>query len=195
VTLILCRLSLGDTPFDWAGLGCTKQRMSWPAWRDAGFPENRETNTFTRLPPRPTWQTLDKNQCPICGQPTFAGGAWWPEAGAPRWNLQWHTVCAAAYQAWRHPDFMAQSLADRQGGKCSETGADLFKLNARGDRVLVGGVEVDHRVPLWRVRRDAHLYVWPDVLRMWGPTNLQVLVNAGHKLKTAREARERASKQ
>jgi hypothetical protein len=209
-TLALLRMSLGrDRSYDWfANFG--RKRMSWSQWRAAGYPEDRTTLTYSREPPLPGWKTLDKNQCPVCGQPTFAGGAWWPEAGPPRFNKQWHEACALTHQTWRHPDFLAQTLAIKQGGVCPETGdrvlidrpfvkfpydADPAKrMIVEVRQVLAPGVEVDHRLPLWRVRREAHLYQWPEVLKFWGPGNLQALSNAGHKAKTAREARERAGR-
>lgn len=67
------------------------------------------------------------------------------------------------------------------------------KPDPNGHRHLVRGIQVDHVVPLWRVRVDAQQHRWPDVLRFWGPRNLQTLSSAGHQQKTAQEARDRAA--
>jgi hypothetical protein len=128
---------------------------------------------------------------------------WFANFGRKR--MSWSQWRAAGY-----PDFLAQTLAIKQGGVCPETGdrvlidrpfvkfpydADPAKrMIVEVRQVLAPGVEVDHRLPLWRVRREAHLYQWPEVLKFWGPGNLQALSNAGHKAKTAREARERAGR-
>lgn len=158
--------------------------------------------TWSREPPIPgprrwfgdDWKTHPKNRCPVCARPCYAGGDHRPGAGPPRWNKCWHGCCQAIQGIWRDPTWVGRWLAERQGGVCPLTGETLLgEPHPRsGVRGVLGGVQVDHVVPLWRVRHDGADHVWPDVLRFWGPQNLQALSPAGHLQKTAQEARDRA---
>lgn len=133
--------------------------------------------------------------CPVCGCPRFWGGDWRPAAGRNnRADAVWHTACVAANLIWTKPDVIAWRLAERQGWRCAESGEPVARLRPGRhpphdpEWTLVAGVEVDHRIPLWRARELGE--PWPDVLRHWGPANLRVLTKAAHAAKTGREARD-----
>jgi len=145
--------------------------------------------------------------CPLCWQQPYTSGAWWPEAGAARGNLRWHACCYVAWSVWtgtaKQLD-LPRYLARRQGFVCVETGEPL-KVVREATRVDAYGfaefrrvetlaqVDVDHEEPLWRVRAQADRHAWPDVLRFWGVGNLRAVTKEGHRMKTSREAGERAA--
>lgn len=174
-------------------------RSDWAAWRKNGYEGNMaQVRVQTRDPPLPSFRLLfgdhsklwPKNRCPVCAQPTYSGGDWWEGAGKPRWNKHWHAPCRAAHAVWRHPVNMAFRLAMLQGGRCALSGAEIVRIHDKGS-YITADVEVDHVLPLWRLRADGARFRWPDVLRYWGAGNLQALSGAAHKQKTAEEARER----
>ncbi len=187
--------------------GCLRDNdawaTAWKAWRDAGCQPASEPDyllfgipMWSRCPPLPPLWMLYGNKrenhpgncCPVCRCSTYQGGDWRASAGKPRWNKTWHAPCLHAHLVWtRTPDY-ARVIAEQQGGVCALSGESIMR-----DGHLRGQVEVDHLVPLWRVRHDAAQYRWPDVLRFWGLGNLQALSAAGHRIKTAREAAERAA--
>lgn len=201
--LQLCRISLGDRVFEWAP-ALNREKRDWRRYlerlRADPNAEIELINVVSRDPPLPRWERVHANQCPVCGQPTYAGGAWWPEAGKPRHNKMWHSCCAQAFGIWKRPADAALFIAERQDGKCPESGDAIIRERTHApdwrsaepyvQRYHVA--EVDHRTPLWRVRYEAHLHAWPGVLTFWGLGNLQALSRRGHAGKTAREALERA---
>lgn len=141
----------------------------------------------TRSPPLPfSGAAREKGCCPVCGQPTFRGGWWW-DAGPPRARQYWHACCAVAHQIWTtyKGTHLLRLLRENQAELCPETGHSLRTAHGYLE------YEVDHKVPLWRVRADRARYSWPEVLNFWGPDNLQLLTPEGHSRKTAREERER----
>lgn len=134
--------------------------------------------------------------CPVCGHQRFDHGAWWSAAGPnKRANACWHAACVVTWQTWATYGHRASYLARRQDWTCPETGLPLRVTVERDGHVghYIEALEVDHITPIWRVRAEADQYRWPDVLRFWGLGNLQALTPAGHKLKTKREAAERAA--
>jgi len=183
-----------DTAFRAAHERARQAGEPMPIWLDFKVP------TWSRDPPLPLGRVVfgqdwkpPPNLCPVCRRPTYRGGDYRAAAGPPRWNKQWHACCATAYGIWRTPSWLAAWLARRQGGRCALTGEPVLgDPYPDGHRTLLPGVEVDHVVPLWRVRYEAARHPWPDVLRFWGVRNLQVLSETGHRRKTAQEAAERA---
>lgn len=155
-----------------------------------------------RAPPIPRGDTR-ANHCPVCRQPRYGDGTWRASGGPPRWNAAWHEFCLWAWTLWTSPERYSANIAMRQGFVCPETGASLIEVEETRTVDRYGlwretreqhlvPIEVDHIVPLWRVRAEASQHEWPDVLRFWGPGNLQALTRDGHRAKTAREAQERA---
>lgn len=191
--IALCRLVAPRVEdVDWREFNI-KTKINWRS-------KDRETVQVEaiREPPIPQrWRLFGENQklwpknhCPVCAQPTYQGGDWRKPAGEPRWNKTWHACCYRAHGVWRDPVWVGRWLARRQGGVCPITMEPI--LSSEHGYVL-GGVQIDHVVPLWRVRRLGDQHVWPDVLRFWGLGNLQALSDRGHKIKTAQEARQRAA--
>lgn len=152
-------------------------------WR-LGSPDDDGRATTFRTPPAPYREAAFSRgggHCCICGQPVYRFG-WhvdlW-DAGANA-RARWHTACVVAWQFWTAPSDHLAILKKRQGGRCAQSGARLFKT-----------AEVDHRVPLFRVwskHRDAP---WPALLTYWGAPNLQVINRDVHVAKCASEAGER----
>lgn len=145
-------------------------------------------STSFRTPPAPFREpafSRGPGHCCICGQPVFRLG-WhadlWAEGRVNR-NAGWHAACVAAWRFWCEPSDHVQLLKRRQGRRCRETGARLFKT-----------AEVDHRVPLFRVWRECRAQPWPDLLAYWGAPNLQVVNREAHVAKCAREAGARAGR-
>jgi hypothetical protein len=145
-------------------------------------------STSFRTPPAPFREpafSRGPGHCCICGQPVFRLG-WhadlWAEGRVNR-NAGWHAACVAAWRFWCEPSDHVQLLKRRQGRRCRETGARLFKT-----------AEVDHRVPLFRVWRECRAQAWPDLLAYWGAPNLQVVNREAHVAKCAREAGARAGR-
>jgi len=70
-----------------------------------------------------------------------------------------------------------------QNHRCAVTGARLAK-----------DAEVDHRVPLFEVWRDAERAgkTWPALLIYWGVPNLQVINRSAHAEKCGLESAARA---
>lgn len=168
-----------------------------------------------RKPPLPFYNAgPDDGVCRVCGQPVYAGRTWYPRPGKAR-KGSWHWLCFEAYNAWVAPRSMLEWLAIRQGGRCAYSGdviaervelgpqhwkrhnpyhSDdprwrLFKPPTHAWR-LVGIVEADHLVPLWRVPQL--MASWPRVLDFWGAPNLRAATGEAHRQKTRREAGERA---
>jgi hypothetical protein len=107
------------------------------------------------------------------------GDGWcrWCGTPVPKPRRTWHEDCLQHYL--QHTDLNAQysHLAKTRGRRCAAEGCTCT------------GAEVDHVVPLWKVRD------LPDRERRpyYGPANLQLLCHDHHKAKTAREAGERAA--
>lgn len=124
--------------------------------------------TVDRGPPRkPNWQ-IGKGLCVWCGRALQGKRRSW--CG---------NACVTEYRIANFNGDAVSALRKRDGGICACCGTDARS----GD-----GWDADHIVPLWAVDRDA-----PDAFRFWTMANLQTLCRPCHKIKTAREARERAS--
>lgn len=115
----------------------------------------------------------------------------WPGNGFCKWctkrvgkgRRSWCAGCDLTYFAHAHADYQMRLLNQRDGHRCAIEGCD------GSGKGFHGGLEVDHRVPLWLV---AHL---PDDLRrpFYGPDNLWLLCSRHHTEKTAAEAAVRAA--
>ena len=146
--------------------------------RNSGLPA-----TF-RTPPAPYRERTyarGPGFCCVCGQPVYRFG-WhvdlW-DAGANK-NAVWHCACVIASQFWNAPSGHARLLRRLQARRCGETGGRLWK-----------SVEVDHRVPLFRLWSEYRDAPWPKLLDYWGLPNLQVINRDVHVAKCAVEARDR----
>jgi hypothetical protein len=162
-----------------AALSGTPETWSWQAAKPDGTP------VIFRTPPTPyrhaVW-SRGPGHCCICGQPVFRYG-WHRDLcgdGAPNRRARWHLACAAAWKFWNAPSEQVQILKRIQKHRCALT-----------DRRLLGGGEVDHRVPLFRVWQDHRHAPWPLLLSYWGRPNLQVVNREMHSAKSSAEASQR----
>lgn len=122
-------------------------------------------------------------QCPM---PEWPGSGWckWcagslDDSDDPRdaKRQNWHTKCLRLYNLHGgHLPAQQRYLIERDGRECAVPGCTR------------PGCEVDHRVPLWRVRHLAAM-----IRRaFYGPINLWLLCRECHAAKSKREAAERA---
>lgn len=172
-------------PRDWRPL---TQGQRW----DYGSGADVRRIIQTRRPPMPLRAVAIPDRCELCGWPIYKGGHWIVTAGPKHPMTSRHACCSETYLAMTghiNGDF----IAARQGWLCAETGAPLRDtvVHPWGEATYTD-FEIDHVIPLWRVRLDWEQYPWPDCLRFWLPDNPQALSMAGHKAKTKREAAERA---
>jgi hypothetical protein len=151
-----------------------------PGWRW----ESAETSL--RAPPAPYREAAfnrGPGHCCVCGQPVFRFG-WHRQLSpneAPNGRARWHAACVAAWKFWSAPSDQVRLLKRVQKRRCAESGARLLR-----------GAEVDHRVPLFLVRREHRGLPWPDLLAFWGAPNLQVVNRGAHIQMCAVEAADRA---
>jgi hypothetical protein len=155
-------------------------------WRLAGDDGESLPRTF-RTPPLPYREAAfaaGGGRCCVCGGPVFRFG-WhrdiWQDGRANR-RATWHAPCVAAWKFWNAPWQHGPLLKRLQRHRCAAT-----------NRRLLRDAEVDHRIPLFRVWREARETPWPHLLAYWGSPNLQVINGGAHRLKCAAEARERAT--
>jgi hypothetical protein len=146
--------------------------------RGAGLPM-----TF-RTPPAPYRErayTRGAGFCCVCGQPVYRFG-WHVDLwnAGPNKTANWHCACALAWEFWNAPSGEAPLLRRLQTRRCGQTGRRLWK-----------SAEVDHRIPLFRVRNEYRDTSWPKLLEFWGLPNLQVINRDAHAAKSAVEARDR----
>jgi hypothetical protein len=139
-----------------------------------------------RMPPAPYREAAfarGPGHCCVCGQPVFRFGWHRPLSPDERPNrrARWHAACVAAWKFWNAPSDQVRILKRVQNRRCAASG-----------RRLLRGAEVDHRVPLFRVRREHRDAPWPDLLAFWGAPNLQVVNRGAHVQKCAAEAAERS---
>jgi hypothetical protein len=123
-------------------------------------------NFSFREPPRPYQFSAGPGHCCLCGGPVYALG-WhrpWGKHQQVNGRASWHAACGSAYSRWTNPGFG-----------------------------LSAGFEADHFIPLYRVYRElGRDGRWPDILWYWSHRNIHVLTAEQHRLKSAREAAERA---
>ena len=113
-----------------------------------------------------------RGTCRWCGFEIICGGK-------PNRRARWHGPCLVDYEEHSRPRVQFRALVARDGRECGE---------CHGARDRLTPLEVEHRIPLWKVR---HL---PDDQRRWyyGLGNLWLLCRTCHKPKTRHEAAERA---
>lgn len=140
-----------------------------------------------RTPPAPYREpgsAPGPGRCRLCGQPVYRLG-WhvdlWGD-GAVNRRASWHACCVVAWRFWLAPHRHRPLLARLQKRRCAQTGDRLSRA-----------AQVDHRVPLFEVWRDAPGHPWPGVLAFWGVPNLRVVGRAAHAEKSAAEAGTRAT--
>ena len=173
--------------FYWRAHPLRADRLARALARRSGPPQGwhwSEGESF-RTPPAPYRDprfARGPGHCCICGQPVFRFGWHRDFAGAGRTSRgQWHAPCVAAWKFWNAPSDQLRLLKRVQERRCATTG-----------RRLLRGAEVDHRVPLFQVRRERQDLAWPDLLAFRGAPNLQVINRAAHVEKCAAEAADRA---
>jgi hypothetical protein len=88
-----------------------------------------------------------------------------------------------AWELWTAPSDFVRVLKPLQARRCGLSGKRLRRT-----------VEVDHRVPLFRVWGEHRLTPWPQLLAYWGAPNLQVINRDAHAAKCASEANDRRLK-
>lgn len=163
VTRVLCRRSGAVDGYSWSAKG--------------------------RRPPLPFWEAASKpGQCRICGQPIYGGGSFRSFAGERSKRLTWHTACTSAYFLWSKPSDYGKALVFRQDGLCAITREPL----GPPAKEYILDVDIDHEIPIYRVRRDMAAEPWFELLRFWGLSNLRAISTRAHMAKSAHEARERA---
>lgn len=122
-----------------------------------------------RAPPLPFYSFIhQRHRCRVCGLPTEG-------------RATWHCHCVTAYKLWTGPATHTRAILTRQRGLCAITGEPLTVIDAN----------IDHRVPLYRVRRDFGARPWFELLPFWGLSNLQAISWREHSEKSAEEAAER----
>jgi hypothetical protein len=136
-----------------------------------------------RQPPLP-WREVDSagGRCVVCGQPVFRLGWHRPRGAAEKpGRAAWHACCVVAWKFWTAPGDHRKLLSRLQGRRCAISDTRLLKT-----------AEVDHRTPLFRVRRDHRDTPWPELLAYWGLPNLQVVNRGAHAEKSIAETRLRS---
>jgi hypothetical protein len=127
-----------------------------------------------RRVPMPEWK--GRGWCKWCTLIiVFPNGA--KKAGQQDRRRNWHPHCLDEYNLHADLDSQAAHCRHRDGPACAWLGCEVER-----------GLELDHRVPLWKVRD------LPDHKRLpfYGPGNLWLLCAPHHTAKTSREAGERA---
>lgn len=175
VTRVLCRRSGLVDGFEWGSMRPGR------AWRPSAW---------HRSPPLPFHSFLHRGAgtCRVCGQPIYGGGSYRSSAGPVAKRLTWHTVCTVSYFLMTKPSDQAAALVFRQDGLCAITREPLGPPAA----AYITSVDVDHEVPLFRVRDHHAAEPWYELIRFWGSGNLRAITGEAHRNKSATEARERA---
>jgi len=133
--------------------------------------QDREAKRY-RLVPMPDWP--GSGWCKWC-----AGSLDQSDDPRDKNRQNWHTRCLRLYNLHGgHLSAQQRFLIERDGRQCAMPGCER------------AGAEVDHRVPLWKVRNLA-----PMIRRAYyGPINLWLLCQPCHAAKSAAEAAERAQR-
>lgn len=147
-----------------------KAEQSTLAWcRLSGIVPGWSWQAAGRRPPLPFYaMKTEPGRCRVCGQPIDGG------------KVTWHGDCLATYWLWTKASDYANVLLHRQGWRCAITGEPA------------NGIEIDHEVPIYQVRRDMADQPWFELLRFWGLGNLRAISRAAHVAKSAAEAADRA---
>jgi hypothetical protein len=137
-----------------------------------------------RAPPAPFREKTHARgpgYCCVCGRLGWHRDLWGDRR--PNRNAAWHGCCVAAWKLWTAPSDHVRHLRRLQNHRCAVTGARLAR-----------DAEVDHRVPLFSVWRDAEGTgrTWPALLTYWGVPNLQVINRSAHVEKCGVESAARA---
>lgn len=153
------------------------QRYTLARCRKSGVVADWTWGASSRQPPLPFHSTIHRGPgyCRVCGQDT--GGRW-----------TWDPKCVVTYTLWTKPGTYAGAIAFRQKGLCAITREPIGPPAAE----WLTEFEIDHEIPIYRVRRDYAGEPWFELLRYWGLANLRGITRAAHVAKSAAEARERA---
>lgn len=154
------------------------ERSTLERCRLSGSQEGWSWSAKGRRPPLPFWErATEPGRCRVCGQPIMT-------TGGKLSRITWHPDCTTTYFIWMTPGNYANLLIHRQGGVCAVTGEPLKVLDC----------QVDHDVPIYRVRRDHREEPWFELLRFWSLGNLRAIHYREHLTKSAHEAAERAAR-
>lgn len=137
----------------------------------ARTPKGFEWKGSHRVPPLPFFHRKPiKGSCRICDGATGHRGWWCRE-------------CTNAYLFWRSPASGKNLFLRQQHHLC-----------ALCSMPMLIGVQIDHKIPLYRVKREFghEPWKWAQLLRYWSPENLQGICDACHKKKNRKEAKERS---
>lgn len=146
--------------------------------RKSGVVDGYVWNAKGRAPPLPFHSFVHEDgKCRVCGQPT--GG-----------RRRWHEECVTTYTLWTKPAQFAHVIVFRQAGVCEITGEPV----GMPARAYLTSVDIDHRVPIFRVRAEMANRPWFRLLRYWGLANLRAITLEAHKAKNREEARSRAKR-
>jgi hypothetical protein len=171
----------------WRAHPLRADRLARALARLSGAPEGwRWEGEAGRAPPAPYRETAfarGPGHCCVCGQPVYRFSWHRPLAPGeePNGRARWHAACVSAWKFWSAPSDQVRLLKRVQKRRCAATGGRLLR-----------GAEVDHAVPLFRVRREHRDTPWPDLLAFWGAPNLRVVNRGAHVEKCAAEAADRA---
>lgn len=182
--MALCRLSAHLVAPDWRTLTMGYQ-WKWVGAAEAQVRELVPTGQ-TRRAPMPFegagsfMRPGGKSACQFCGWPIFYKGDW-RRTDLPKHSQTSRHACCTEVYLLLIGRVSGKAICRRQDDRCPETG-----------EALGSAYELDHRVPLWRVRHDWQQHPWPECLRFWMPGNLQALSPRGHRAKTKRETLERS---
>lgn len=154
------------------------QRYTIARCRKSGIVPGWSWHASGRRPPLPFYDgDSEPGRCRICGQPTGS-------------RVTWDPKCVTTYTLWTKPGTYALPLAVGQDGLCAITREPI----GPPAREYLIDFEIDHEIPIYRVRRDFADRPWFDLLRYWGLSNLRGITRAAHVAKSAVEARERAGR-
>lgn len=132
---------------------------------------------------RPPLYRVSRGQCRWCGRPTEPR---LKKDGTPHGTqLNWHPACVIDHGIAANSTTAYGAIASRDGGRCVDCGAAPTYEPNQPAVVL----EVDHQVPLWRVRDLPH----EERREYFRLPNLKLRCVPCHKTKSAREAAERAA--
>lgn len=155
------------------------QRYTLARCRKSGIVPGWVWHASSRQPPLPFHAAApEPGRCRVCGGSTGS-------------RLTWDPKCVITYTLWTKPGNYALPIVVGQEGLCAVTSVPIGPPAAP---YLGDDVEIDHDVPIYRVRRDMTDKPWFELLRFWGLANLRALSRAAHVAKCAAEAKERSGR-